>query len=795
MLREARRRKQQIAAKIGHEEYLYRLNGDPISHQEKIRIRPQGDLDPRRVQAAGVRVGVTGARGARGPSRPPFAVDDDANYGDGGGKGGRGAPLSPVSRGPAAELSNEAGALGGRNGYTPPRGNYISPYGGVGGGAGDHQYPFVSHAQPVVSAFAPVLPAIAPVSDLPAPLPAVYRPKPPLTFHNDRASVPGVPPLSFSPLPEYPAAAQVCHPSGDAGNLWPAATPVHLSPGDNGAGRPRTSPVALPPLILDGGGDGGNGRCLMRSPRPRTSGAASHSGSGGLMIGSSDLSAAEERRREKMAARQRAIELQQENARQMLEQQQRKKAEREREIQEDRLAEERLRREREEVARREQAELDREKREKELKMMGPRAAEALLEQQQRETQQRREEEAAARRNRGRASAAAAAPTVGNGAPKSPASPPPTFANAAPVSLSLQSPESGTVSFPAPTSLSSLVAAPPLPHLVNFKLGDGRCPVPQPSSASYYNSFANPSPQAAPLPIREVQAIHSELRRITHLLEEQQQQQQRRARDTIDFGGNAAPQPWHRIVPQPSTPSGAGTYLTTGQPSPSIGAGGDVPMGNAQLDSAAPHRSFSTGGMLPPPPLATAAPPAATSYNASAPSVGTGPWHGLLSPYTGPSATGTGGGLLNPPYGSAMELTGSTVDNDPELSTEPSQFIGPFRAAVAAAAPPPPIAPTPEVTLVEVESMATTSPPASVPRATVIEPDSAHRGATPPSASTAALAPVVMAGVHSPSRSPESGRLPLACHSSPQATEAQRQVADEGELERRASTPLVEEITI
>ncbi|TPP49349.1 Coiled-coil domain-containing protein 66 family protein [Leishmania donovani] len=701
MLREARRRKQQVAAKIGHEEYIYRLNGNPFSHQEVIRVRPQGDLDPRRVQAAGIRVGVGGARGVGGPSRPPFAVDDDANYSNGGGRGSRVAPLNPSSGVPNDGPSNEAvapySAPEGCNGGTP-RGkkyaaaNYASPYGGGGGGADGHPHPLVSQGQHIVSTFTPVIPAIAPVRDLPAPLPAVYRPKPPLTFHSGPASGAEVPPLSLTPLPQHPAPSQVCYPSSEAGTPRAAAAPVYLSPGEKGAGRPSTSPT--------------------------------------------------ERHREKMAARQRAVELQRENARQILEKQQRKQAEREREIQEYRLAEERLQREREEVARREQAELDREKREKELKMMAPRAAQAILQS--------------------------------------------------------QPPANHLLPLAAPSVLPPPAPAPALPYLVDFNFGSGLRHSPQPLPTPYYYPPANMCPQAALLPNADTQSIRSELRRITNLLEEQQLQQ-RRAMDSISIGANAAPQPWHSGTPQPSTKAGAGTYLTTGQPSPSIGAGGPAPVITAQRNSAAPYRSFSTGGTLPPPPLATAAPPAPSSSGAGAPSVGIGTWQGLLSPYAGTSAAGAGGSLLNPPSRSIPQFTSSITDNEPELSTEPSRFIGPFRAPVTAVPSPPPV-PVPGVTLVGADSMATKPLPPLVHRAGVTEPDAEHCVATPPPASTAAssrLSPVSSASalaparfsmpeMNSPTRSPNVEGLPSVRHGSPQATEGSRTDADEGEPARRVS---------
>ncbi|AYU78589.1 Coiled-coil domain-containing protein 66, putative [Leishmania donovani] len=820
MLREARRRKQQVAAKIGHEEYIYRLNGNPFSHQEVIRVRPQGDLDPRRVQAAGIRVGVGGARGVGGPSRPPFAVDDDANYSNGGGRGSRVAPLNPSSGVPNDGPSNEAvapySAPEGCNGGTP-RGkkyaaaNYASPYGGGGGGADGHPHPLVSQGQHIVSTFTPVIPAIAPVRDLPAPLPAVYRPKPPLTFHSGPASGAEVPPLSLTPLPQHPAPSQVCYPSSEAGTPRAAAAPVYLSPGEKGAGRPSTSPTVLPPLNSDGGNSSGGGPFPTRSPRPSTSGAAL--GGGGFLIGGDGLSAAEERHREKMAARQRAVELQRENARQILEKQQRKQAEREREIQEYRLAEERLQREREEVARREQAELDREKREKELKMMAPRAAQAMLEQQQRETQQRREEEAAARRNRARAPATPAAPEapeapevpeapeapeMGKEALKSTALPLPASANVASTSLQSQPPANHLLPLAAPSVLPPPAPAPALPYLVDFNFGSGLRHSPQPLPTPYYYPPANMCPQAALLPNADTQSIRSELRRITNLLEEQQLQQ-RRAMDSISIGANAAPQPWHSGTPQPSTKAGAGTYLTTGQPSPSIGAGGPAPVITAQRNSAAPYRSFSTGGTLPPPPLATAAPPAPSSSGAGAPSVGIGTWQGLLSPYAGTSAAGAGGSLLNPPSRSIPQFTSSITDNEPELSTEPSRFIGPFRAPVTAVPSPPPV-PVPGVTLVGADSMATKPLPPLVHRAGVTEPDAEHCVATPPPASTAAssrLSPVSSASalaparfsmpeMNSPTRSPNVEGLPSVRHGSPQATEGSRTDADEGEPARRVS---------
>ncbi|TPP54668.1 Coiled-coil domain-containing protein 66 family protein [Leishmania donovani] len=749
MLREARRRKQQVAAKIGHEEYIYRLNGNPFSHQEVIRVRPQGDLDPRRVQAAGIRVGVGGARGVGGPSRPPFAVDDDANYSNGGGRGSRVAPLNPSSGVPNDGPSNEAvapySAPEGCNGGTP-RGkkyaaaNYASPYGGGGGGADGHPHPLVSQGQHIVSTFTPVIPAIAPVRDLPAPLPAVYRPKPPLTFHSGPASGAEVPPLSLTPLPQHPAPSQVCYPSSEAGTPRAAAAPVYLSPGEKGAGRPSTSPTVLPPLNSDGGNSSGGGPFPTRSPRPSTSGAAL--GGGGFLIGGDGLSAAEERHREKMAARQRAVELQRENARQILEKQQRKQAEREREIQEYRLAEERLQREREEVARREQAELDREKREKELKMMAPRAAQAILQS--------------------------------------------------------QPPANHLLPLAAPSVLPPPAPAPALPYLVDFNFGSGLRHSPQPLPTPYYYPPANMCPQAALLPNADTQSIRSELRRITNLLEEQQLQQ-RRAMDSISIGANAAPQPWHSGTPQPSTKAGAGTYLTTGQPSPSIGAGGPAPVITAQRNSAAPYRAFSTGGTLPPPPLATAAPPAPSSSGAGAPSVGIGTWQGLLSPYAGTSAAGAGGSLLNPPSRSIPQFTSSITDNEPELSTEPSRFIGPFRAPVTAVPSPPPV-PVPGVTLVGADSMATKPLPPLVHRAGVTEPDAEHCVATPPPASTAAssrLSPVSSASalaparfsmpeMNSPTRSPNVERLPSVRHGSPQATEGSRTDADEGEPARRVS---------
>ncbi|GET88358.1 hypothetical protein, conserved [Leishmania tarentolae] len=805
MLREARKRKQQVCGKIGHEEYIYRLNGNAFNHQGLNRIPPQGGLDPHQLPAAGIRVGAGGARGAGGPSRPPFAVDDDANYSDGCGRGSPGAPLNPIPGPPNGMPYKEAAALysapEGCNGGTPPgknyaAANYISPYGG-GGVAGAHLYPGVSPAQHIVSAFAPVIPALAPAKELPAPLPAVYRPKPPLTFHTGPAAGTGVPHISFTPLPQHPAPSQMFYPSSEAGTPGPAAAPAHLSPSDKGAGRPNTSPTVLPPLNLDDDHSNGGVSFPTRNSRPSTGRVALGGGGGGVFMSGDGLSAAEDRQREKMAARQRAIELQNENARQILEKQLRKQAEREREIQEERLAEERLRLEREEVARREQAELDREKREKELKMMGSRAAQAMLEQQQRETQQRREEEAAVRRHRGRTPVAPEAPETGKEALKSTTPPPATFASVASTSPPSKSPENYMLPPAVSSALLPPASAPALPRLADFSLSSGLRQSPQPLPGPYYHPPANVWSQAAPLPNTDAQFIHRELRRITNLLEEQQLRQQR-AMDGIKNGTSLAPQPWCTGALQPSSTAGAGTYLTTGQPSPCIGAGGAAPVIAAQRNSGTPYKSFVMGGTLPPPPFATAAQLASSSSDAGAPSSGIGPSPRPLPPYSGSSAAGN---PLNPLSSPILQYTSSITDTEPELSTEPSRFIGPFRAPVTEG-PGCSVASESGTTFSGVEPMPTKPLAALVDHAAVTKLDREHGVVTPPPASTAAssrLSPVSSASVPAPApfSMPEMNsttgssnmkKLPSVCNNSPQETEGSGTDVDEGGSEGRVSAP-------
>ncbi|KAG5505754.1 hypothetical protein JKF63_05090 [Porcisia hertigi] len=782
MLREARRRKQVVADKIGHEEYIYRLNGDPFTHQEAIRERQQGNFDPRQLPAAGARVvRVAGARGAAGPSRPPFAVDNDTDYNGGGGaRHGRGALLAPVIPAPAAGPSfNNGPGLnaplpGGYNGGAPPGVNYTSPF---GGGMGGRPYPLVSHAQPVAAALSPVLPALAPVSDLPPPLPAVYKPKPPLTFHNIPVVGAGAPPLSFSPLPEHPTPGRVHCPSGDAGTPRFTAALAYAAPMNKGEARPMTSPQVLP--ALNNGGTPAVGALPTHASRPNTSGGAlGGGGGGGFIIGSDGLSAAEERHREKMAARQRAIELQQENARQMLEQQLRKKAERELEIQEDRLAEQRLRREREEVARREQAEVDREKRDMELRMMGPVAAQAILEQKQRETQERREAEAAARRNRGKSSPASAAePTPEEKPVPSMASLPPTSDNVAPTSSPSQSPAGGMFPLASRPSLPPTASASAFHYLMDSKLGGRLCPLPQPSLTLFNQPLANVCSRAAPLPNLETQSIRRELQRITTLLEEQNLQQQR-ARDSSILGANVAPHPFHGGAPLPTTASGAGTYLTTGGLSPFFSAGGSAPLGSAQGNNTGPYRPCPTGGTLPLPPLSTAAPLAPSSPGACALSEGgIRPWQGLFAPYAGPPATAAGDSALSAPPGSVLQFTSPITENDVELPTEPSQFIGPMKAPVAAM-PSPSVTLEEEVTFVRPRPTSTSS--SSAFSADVTKANSSHRAVSPPPPSP-------------PSPSPPSSAAAAAAAAMATSTHLSEAASPLGSLSALFSTPGVDSL--
>ena len=437
----------------------------------------------------------------------------------------------------------------------------------------------------------------------------------------------------------------------------------------------------------------------------------------------------------------------------MLEQQQRKQAEREREIQEDHETESRLRREREELARREQAEIDREKRERELKMMGPRAAQEMLEQQRKETEARREAEAAARRNKGKpqpqpqsqkeeaetgpgatradnATTTTDAPQkeksgggggggggAGGESASAPQNPPLPLNQRAPINFSAtlrQPPLSTPLQAPGMHSLQQ--------YFANIGLGGaGLTPPPPPLP-----SLPSPDYYVAPYVMQQQQqriqlegdAIHEELRHIALLLEAQQLNNA--------IAHNSPPPPW-LTGPQPSSAAGAGTYLTTGLPSPLYnnsnnsngggGAGGRYrssslqPISSSSSSAAAsspssyapnnglPNRSFMTGGSLPPPPLATALPPSSSSQPSSSMQYqnqqqplraassampggpGVSPWQGLFS---APGAASDHGS-------NAHNFTGSCrVDgaDSEELATEPSRFVMPATAPRPSFIPPP-----------------------------------------------------------------------------------------------------------
>lgn len=738
MLREQRRRKQQVADKIGHEEYIYKLNGDAYSGQEEIRVRQQGDYDPRRAAAAN-----------NGGHRPPFAVDDDNNHNNnnGGGRRGNARPLNPITGAPA---DGGAALVPVRdNAPTSQNGPYASPYGAPAAYAGAFNNSPALYYPPsgggggayAPQSLVPAMPPIAPLNDLPGPLPPVYRPKPPLTFHGNVA--PSAAPLLYVP---------------DGYNNNNNYSPYGGNGGyrEDGA-RPSTSPTVLPPLSPqrannnnNNNGGGAGMPNAQRSPRPSTSGAAG----GGFVVGSNGLSDLEDRHKEKMAARQRAIELQQENARQMLEQHQRKAAEREREIREDREAEDRLRRERDEVARREQAEVDRERREKELKMMGPRAAQEMLEQQRKETEARREAEAAARRNRGRQQPQqqqqhAATPEKAEGlsdekaetAPpkdtdKQPSNSPPNHNTGGDGDAALPLDQRAPISFPS--GLQPFPQQPMQPpgmyptqqYFANIGLGGAGITPPPPSSSSsspYYAPFMLQRQQRIQL---EGDVIHEELRHIALLLEAQQ------LNKAITHNTPPPPPPpqW-AMGPQPASAGGAGTYLTTGMPSPlfqhnnhqqqqqqqpNYNNGGGYrssphpPSSGASYTSSlssnanSPYRGFSAGGTMPPPPLSTATPQQGGGAAALLSGEGlSGPWPGLFTPeglpgsqlsssgklynnpisYTGAggaAGAGGGGGAINA-SGFLSSYRGDGADSE-ELAIEPSCFVMP------ATVPPPPFVP-------------------------------------------------------------------------------------------------------
>lgn len=408
MLLAEKRKRQEVAGKVNHPEYIYRLNGEGAAFDDnRGNARPQQHLQ----QQQGNDHGNGGGGGRqqnynrdRQPRPPPFAVDDD-------GPGNRNVNSNNHNR------LVPAGGAGGNTHNSMQMQAYqpnAAPLQFGGGGGGGYYQPQRQQQQPRAGSpgiiYAPTLPPMGSPSQQPlqGPLPPVYRPKPPLIFHSGGGGQPYYP-----QQPYY----------GNGDGLFPAlpaVQPIQLSPirsptGGYGGFAPQQQqqqrPYTSPPLPAIRGNNSGD-----PPSRPQSRGAGGGGGDKSSFIfgggdggggGGGGMSEQDIRQREKMAARQRALELQADNARQITEAAQRKAAAKALEAQEARSDEARLEREREARARREQSEVDKEERERQLQMMGPRAAQALVAQQEADRLRREEESAAKRQARELARAEAA----------------------------------------------------------------------------------------------------------------------------------------------------------------------------------------------------------------------------------------------------------------------------------------------------------------------------------------------------------------------------------------------------
>lgn len=635
MLREARRRKQQLADKIGHEEYSYQINGEQAYYPDVRRVRPQGNFDPR--QAAGVVLG-----GNVRPSRPPYGVDDDAKFSGQTAKQPRnGSPLQLQLQGyPSPAVMPE---LQSNTAWQPPP---------------------------------PLLPALSnlpPPSSLPAPLPSVYHPKPPLQFEFDNYNAAPPPPVAIYPLPSYQYPAQIPLYAGGA------APPLHVAPlvsSGSYVNRNTTPPLQrLPSLHASPGRVSAPISPSRRSPvsphpRPNTTSA--------IVFGGDGLSEEDERHRQRAEARRRALELQEDNLRQIEEKQRRRKEERQREIQEARIEEERLERERETVARREQAEVDREKWERDQKMMGPRAAQVALE----AAQQRHEEErraASRQRSKSPPSPRAVPSPVKRRAP----SPNPSNSASAKGTPLLNSlpPPTATQPFPTGAGLQPGLSSHPLltprplsPHAV------------APVTFPQLQQQLQPSLLAPSSNFYETEAIRSELRQIKLLLEEQRK---------IPVGAPLLMQPsLLQPLVRPSSKAGAGTYLTTGLPAsppqprlvespprpvsdvlPSLSFGPAVIRSQQPPTGGFPNIDLTQSSHL----VGTLDPNASRPSRGGSANMKESPNGGGQWTYNRPDGVPGTPAIKRSSSSISFDVAGMTGEgsNDPEeLSTEPSQFVGP-----------------------------------------------------------------------------------------------------------------------
>lgn len=510
MLLAQRRKRQEVAGKVNHPEYVYRLDGDGHQWQDPAKARVQENY--------GRALPFNRDRQGR---PPPFAVDDD-DYGNGRNRERVGNARPP---GFAAYDAQPGHA----HATPPPNNRYPSQdplRGGPGGGDGGG-----GRAPSAGVVYVPTLPQLpTPSGYLPGPLPSVYRPKPPLVFGRgglNGAEAGGEPHHRMPPL--RGEAVNVYVPSGPTIELSPVTSFAHGGGGGGGGQRPYTSP-SLPAIHLHEGGRGDG------AATPPTTRESSNRVFG---IAADGLSEREERLREKLAARRRTQEVQEENARQIAEHERRKLEEKAREAAEVQREEERLRQEREARARREQLEMEKEEHERQVKMMGPKAAQDLLAQQQAQQTQkdtteghakeeRARKQARERSNRGSpaaepaAASPAPAPTAPatNEAPTRPSPPLPPLATPAPWAPWLQTPAQPPAK-PQPSDGLYYASLSPQP----FNLGSGvtaspSSAAPAPSSGLDSVAFMNaPYTYETENLKRELREISANQRHLEHLLEE------------------------------------------------------------------------------------------------------------------------------------------------------------------------------------------------------------------------------------------------------------------------------------
>lgn len=501
MLLAEKRKRQLVANKIGHEEYIYRLEGDPQRYPDRVYVRPQNAMDLRRF-ANHPHV----QHRYQGPENPPYAVDGrdhDNRHAKHNGEvdGSQGGQLA-LQQGLARPGNYMQAAPVAGLGTLQPLGGGLIPSGGA--------RPFSA------------MPALPPVSDLPLPFPGIYKPKPPLLFHGGGGV--GVP--SYAP-PHVQAPLAPIHADGRASPLAISMSPVrnlayvpYTSPERNLATpRPQTGPPLPPigsvPVTQQRKGPGTN--VITRANRP-------------------GMSMEEERYAIKMENRRVAQEFQAENIRHMEERERRRQEERQREIAEVHSEELRLRQEREIVARRELAELEREKQERQVRMRSPKIVTEQL------NDQRAAEEAAQKLAQQEAARHTPAPPlippsiVKSVTPVGP--PPPVPSVAPPSSLHLQ--PSAAFLPPPPTQPYVFPSLTPPAALQ---------PAPLPVSVQHVCVPTTYDFEAESLR-RELRSVSENQMRLEQIIEGQQ----RRAA----MIGSAAPRSG-----SPAGSFGAGTYLTSG----------------------------------------------------------------------------------------------------------------------------------------------------------------------------------------------------------------------------------------